>query len=390
MKREDWQKAYAPQGDALDIRVRNTLSALSEESERRTRMKRGIALAMAAVLVMAAAIALAAGLTTSGRVDIKAAAEQALAEQYGFTPEMATFFTCTVDEDAGTVVYTPFDNGTIDERLGVYTVVVQNGRAEASWSYDGVAVGGDTSSAVWDTKLLAEALARKAAGEEWFEIEGLYTPEQLEIHVTPEQAVETARQAIEDQFGVDALDGFEVYDAHAYVSSAEEVAADGHGLWRYHVNFSREDEALRTVESYIVRLYADDGSLFLCEFKTETAEPPIQTTVPDGYSSWSEYYTAQAFPRAAVAPKDAIALAKDAIVAHYGLTQAQAEAMELHEVWTGFGMVDGKPVYDVWFSLSMDPDGEWTEGDGLYGASVNVESGVIEDVYYDSPLGANG
>lgn len=390
MKREDWQKAYAPRGDALEIRVRNTLNALPEGPTRRIIMKRAWAITLALVLVMAAAVALAAGLMTSDKVDIKEMAEQALSEQYGLTAEMVSFFSCAVDEAAGTVVYTPVDAMAGTERLGVYTVTMKNGKAEASWSHDGETVGSDTSSAVWDAKLFGEALARKAAGEEWFVIEGIYTPEQLEINVTEEQAAELARKAIEEKFGADALDGFELQDAHRHVVAPEEVAKDGHGLWRYSVNYSRENEAEGLVESYVTRIYADDGSVFVCRYKTESVMPEPEITTPEGYQSWTEYYTAQAFARAEISPKEALALAKEAIVQRYGLTQEQAGAMELHDTWTGFGMVDDKPVYDIWFYLWMVEDGPWSEGDGLYGASVNVETGVIEDMDYDSTLGGNG
>lgn len=394
MKREDLRRVYQPRGDALDIRVRNTLSMLSDEPARRMSMKKMIALALVAVLVLASAVALAAGLVMSDRMDMQTMAEQALAEQYGLTKEMLSLFNCELDERAGTATLTPIHDaiGTAGERLGTYTVTVKGGKAQASWSLDGQTVGEDISSPVWDAKLLGEALARKASGEEWFEITGLYTAEQLQINVTQEQAVELAKQAIEEKFGADALDGFELYDAHAHVTGPEQVAADGHGLWRYSVGFHREDAEQMKVESYLTRLYADDGSVFECKFEEEQVDPqPAQgNDVPDGFSTWTEYYTARAFPVAAIAPRDAVTLAKDALVQYYHLTQAQADAMEMHETWTGFGLVDDKPVYDVWFGLWTNPDGPWTEGDGIYGASVNVESGAIEQMNYDSTLGGNG
>lgn len=393
MKREDWRRVYQPRGDALDIRVRNTLSMLSDEPARRMSMKKMIALALVAALVLASAVALAAGLVMSDRMDLQAMAERALAEQYGLTKEMLSLFNCELDEQAGTATFTPIHDaiGTAGERLGTYTVTVRGGKAQAGWSFDGQTVGEDISSPVWDAKLLGEALARKAAGEEWFEITGLYTDEQLEINVTQEQAVETAKQAVAKKFGADALDGFALYDAHAHVEQPEQVAADGHGLWRYSVVFAREDIEQMKVENYVVRLYADDGSVFDCKFKEEVVTQPTQVSdVPEGYSTWTEYYTARAFPVAAIAPKDAVTLAKDAIVQYYKLTQAQADAMEIHDTWTGFFLVNDKPVYDVWFGLWTNPGGAWTEGDGIYGAAVNVETGAIERMDYDSTLGGNG
>ena len=90
-----------------------------------------------------------------------------------------------------------------------------------------------------------------------------------------------------------------------------------------------------------------------------------------------------------IAPKDALALAKEAIVQRYELTQEQTEKLEWHDTWTDFGMVGDTPVLNVWFWLSVNQDG-YTDGDGLYGASVNVETGAIEDMQYDSALAGNG
>lgn len=119
------------------------------------------------------------------------------------------------------------------------------------------------------------------------------------------------------------------------------------------------------------------------------APVPQENLPPNGYQSWPDYYRTQALPVMAIAPKDALVLAKDAIVQRYGLTQAQANAMRWHDTWTDFGMVGDTPVLDVWFSLTLE-DGTWSEGDGLYGASVNVDTGVIEDIHYDSALAGNG
>ena len=118
-------------------------------------------------------------------------------------------------------------------------------------------------------------------------------------------------------------------------------------------------------------------------------EAPAPQSVPDGYQSWEHYYRTQALPRMTIAPKDALALAKEAIVQRYELTQEQTEKLEWHDTWTDFGMVGDTPVLNVWFWLSVSQDG-YTDGDGLYGASVNVETGSIEEMQYDSALAGNG
>lgn len=229
MKRAEWQAVYTPRGDMLEERVRQTLMQL-EDKPTHARPKRMVWLAAALVLVLAAAVAVAAGLTRSAKYDAKLLAHQALEEKYGFTRDMDSFFRCTVEEKAGETVVTysaDEDVGDFAWKLGDYIVTIRNGKAEASWSNDGEAVGGDFSSDVWDTALLAQGIARRKAGEEWYEITGetLETGESLsgaekttpEVSAAGESAVQPgegmlaeqepldlARQALEGDGGISA------------------------------------------------------------------------------------------------------------------------------------------------------------------------------------------
>lgn len=174
MKKTEWQAVYAPKGDALERRVRTTLDGLTDRPER-AYPRRAVFVAAALVLALIAAAAVAAGLTRSARYDAKRLAYQTLEEKYGFTTDMESFFTCTVDEQDGQTVVTCRANEDVGDfawKLGDYTVAIRDGQAEASWSGDGEAVGDDFSSDVWDTALLARGIARRKAGEEWYEITG--------------------------------------------------------------------------------------------------------------------------------------------------------------------------------------------------------------------------
>lgn len=229
MKKAEWRAVYAPRGDMLEERVRQTLMQL-EDKPTHARPKRMVWLAAALVLVLAAAVAVAAGLTRSAKYDAKLLAHQALEEKYGFTRDMDSFFRCTVEEKAGETVVTysaDEDVGDFAWKLGDYIVTIRDGKAEASWSNDGEAVGGDFSSDVWDTALLAQGIARRKAGEEWYEITGetLETGESLSgaEKTTPEvsaagesavqpgegmlaeqKALDLARQALEGDGGISA------------------------------------------------------------------------------------------------------------------------------------------------------------------------------------------
>jgi len=229
MKKAEWRAVYAPRGDMLDERVKRTLSQL-EDQPIRARPKRMVWLVAALILVLAAAVAVAAGLTRSAKYDAKLLAHHALEEKYGFTRDMDSFFTCSVEEADGQTVVTYRANADIGDfawKLGDYTVTIRGGKAEASWSNDGEAVGGDFSSDVWDTALLARGIERRKAGEEWYEITGetLETGESMSgaEKTTPEvsaagesavqpgegmlaeqEALDLARQALEGDGGISA------------------------------------------------------------------------------------------------------------------------------------------------------------------------------------------
>ena len=267
MKREDWQRVYQPRQGALEARVGQTLRMLDTRTNGRTwAMKKTMALALAAVLLLGAAAALAAGLIFSDKVDAKTAARQALAGQYGFTPAMEAFFDCEVSGDGRTAVFTPAETGAgIEERLGVYTVTLGKGRqATVSWSHDGETIGEGTQSPVWDTGLLAAAIERKAAGEEWIDI--VLDEEQTAVNVTPEEALAIARKAATEKFGVDDLKVLEDWGAHLYYRGVEKAERDGKGAKCYQVRFTQGDE--RGTE-YAVSLYANTGEVFDCRMLEE-------------------------------------------------------------------------------------------------------------------------
>lgn len=252
MKRAEWRAVYAPRGDMLEKRVRQTLMQL-EDKPTHAKPKRMVWLAAALILVLAAAVAVAAGLTRSAKYDAKLLAHQALEEKYGFTRDMDSFFTCSVEETDGQTVVTyraNVDIGDFAWKLGDYIVTIRDGKAEASWSNDGEAVGGDFSSDVWDTALLAQGIARRKAGEEWYEITGetLETGESLsgaekttpEVSAAGESAVQPGEGMLAEQEALDlarqALEGDDGISAEALNDPENELYAvcqkeEGKTVW---------------------------------------------------------------------------------------------------------------------------------------------------------------
>ena len=89
-------------------------------------------------------------------------------------------------------------------------------------------------------------------------------------------------------------------------------------------------------------------------------------------------------------------LARKALALTYGLTEDQIKALRTEADMYYYCYKNDRPCLEVYFFLqqktSDDPDiwPEWTEMDGQYWVSVNVETGVIEDILYDSGLNGNG
>lgn len=147
MNRQDWQKAYMPEGNGLEIRVKNTLSSLPDEAQRSMNMKKICALTLAAVLMITAAFA--AGGLFSNEYDAVRLAKRALVQEYGITEEMQSFFGKTVQEKDGvtTIVYSGLPG--MEHVLGAYTVEIEDGKVQVSWTHDGVSTEGGLDAHAW-------------------------------------------------------------------------------------------------------------------------------------------------------------------------------------------------------------------------------------------------
>ena len=87
------------------------------------------------------------------------------------------------------------------------------------------------------------------------------------------------------------------------------------------------------------------------------------------------------------------ALAIEAIRSVYGLTDAQIAMLETFDDRDGmlFEMQEGHHVISVMYWLWQgDEESGHTEKDGVYWIDVNMDTGVIEDMLYDSGMAGNG
>lgn len=163
------------------------------------------------------------------------------------------------------------------------------------------------------------------------------------------------------------------------------------------------EEMLRTAaERHDLSAFSEKAKAIAAKHKAASGE------LPEG-SAWEKTGEAEALAAAkasSYSEEDLLALAHDAVVSAYQLTDDQAKMLkfvfELEDMaddtadYLYYRMKDGKPVLTVMLSLQQRPADNssafppFTPGDGVYWADVNVETGVIEDLLYDSQLGGNG
>ena len=279
------------QGDSL-LAQRIIAESKGELPEMKKKTSMRLVLAIAAILV--ATTALAAGLLFSPRYDASKLANEAMLNKYGITEKMMTVFyreTTQIDDGYIKVTYTPQE---AISRLGVYTVTVNNGKAEAVWSHDGE----DTSG----------GLEAKAWGKE-----------QAEMLVTDYAAVMRYLQSNADSLPKPADTSFLSMEDH-------------------------EKAVLKTKE------------------KVQNA--------------------------AKITLEQAKEIAVAALVGEYGLTDEQAVLLQIFDGDETYAFIEDRPIVSLYYHLTQSE--EWVEKDGIYVVKVNLETGEIEDILYDSALAGNG
>lgn len=87
--------------------------------------------------------------------------------------------------------------------------------------------------------------------------------------------------------------------------------------------------------------------------------------------------------------QQASALAKEAICQEYALTPQQQD-MLLFEEDSTYAAAEDRPLVTMLFWLWQEKDGSFTEKDGQYWVTVDLDTGIIEDILYDAALAGNG
>ena len=154
-------------------------------------------------------------------------------------------------------------------------------------------------------------------------------------------------------------------------------------------------------EKHDVQEFAGKAEAIAKRHKTSPYRP-----ASSGYYKAGEEEARAAAQASGRTGEDLDSLAIEAVALACDLTPEQKEMLlppyktDLSENDLGdymyYHMQDGKPVYTVRLSLhqkfSDDPNvfPPYTEKDGVYWVDVNVETGMIENILYDTELGGNG
>ncbi len=103
----------------------------------------------------------------------------------------------------------------------------------------------------------------------------------------------------------------------------------------------------------------------------------------------------EAEAKGTVTVADAVKTAKEAIIQEYQLTKEQSDKLENQLDMTYISYEGDEPLVDLCFVLWQNEGAtftgdNFTEKDGQYWVTINLKTGIIEDVLYDAGLAGNG
>ena len=308
MKNHEFQKLVDQSLSGLEWNEamrEKTLMAIGKEEKTVKRISTRVVVIAAVLCLCICMTALAAGIVFSKNVDAVKLSDEALFEKYGITSEMQTYFNRTVEEEGEKHIVHYDGVGVYEYVLGEYISVVEDGKAEITWSYDGEDTTGGFDAKAWGADQLSEMLK-----------------EGTDLTVCYRKAT-----AIAERNGADI-----------------------------EIPTFNEAEAMAQWQKE--------------QMEAEIAKKAAKLTVLEMET-----------------------IAREAVSVRYQFTPEQAACLMRQEDSVGYALhgENHLPVYRFYFSLGYVEDGyQGEEGRGIYHVAVNVESGVIEDMLYDSALGGCG
>ena len=139
-------------------------------------------------------------------------------------------------------------------------------------------------------------------------------------------------------------------------------------------------KGLEAAENAARKAGYDPGAEYISPVESETA------LLADGE------YAQQAMDASAFTWEELDQMARNALAVAYGELEWERLETSVGEIGGMWGMLEDRPVtvipYDLWGQGS--PEWEWSEGDGLYVVTLNVQTGEIEEILHSSELSGNG
>ena len=302
------------------------LHALSEEEK--PVKKVSTTFILIAAIVCLSVTALAAGLIFSPKYDAARIANQAMEDQYGITPDLLSLFWRDVKEN---------EDGTTTV---VYSTTKDVGPVSRIGEYT-VMVDGPKATVNWSNegKDTSGGLAAEA-----------YGPEQL--HTISYDYGNAMQQLME--LGIIPTPDYSPNPrlADGQIDD-EEWTEEDQAEWEQSLAEVEEDEKQRLAE------------------------------------------IAEAESRGKITVEQAADVGKEAIIQEYTLTKEQADKLEYQPDMIYASYEGDEPLIDLCFCLWQKEGAtfsgdNFTEKDGQYWVTVNLKTGVIEDIVYDAGLAANG
>ena len=355
-------------GLTWEQRDSNAVLATLRGEQPKMKHKLSLGLVLAIALVLLAAVALAIGLSFSPQFSAVRSARQAVTAKYGLSQEMLGLYSEQVSEDAsGTTVHYYGNNSEFlkADRMGDYTAVVSaNGSATATWSHDGADVAalqsGDVSAPVWGATQLQKVIDSYQTYQQWqkdtpdlyllplkqqaarlAQLDAMIAPFEVCISRTAlpdaadipeEDALTLARQALKQQFGVQADDGWRT---ERFLQIGENDDADN----RLYTFYFQKGGDATPLQSYRIAVLARTGEVIT----DQLALDPLLSARKNAATA-SPAPTATTF--AGLTQAQALQAAKQALNARYGLTE---DMFTLFTAVPTLTATDQNPVWTVVF-----------------------------------------
>jgi len=305
---------------------RKVLHALNEEEK--PVKKFSTTFILIAAIVCLSVTALAAGLIFSPKYDAVRVANQAMEDQYGITPDLLSLFWRDIKEN---------EDGTTTV---VYSTTKDVGPVSRIGEYT-VMVDGPKATVSWSNegKDTSGGLAAEAYGPEQLHTisydYGNAMQQLMELGIIPTPDYSPNPRLVDGQI------------------DDEEWTEEDQAEWEQSLAEVEEDEKQRLAE------------------------------------------IAEAESRGKITVEQAADVGKEAIIQEYTLTKEQADKLEYQPDMIYASYENDEPLinlcYCLWQKEGATFSGDnFTEKDGQYWVTINLLTGVIEDLVYDSGLAGNG